>query len=117
MASSTIADWKQPYQGEPQYQGYEQQQYQHQQPPQQPPQQYPHQQYSNPDPTDPTPGQGGYGQPGNVAEGERGLGATLLGGSGGAFLGHKYGGGGLGTVGGLIAGAVGANLVENFTEK
>lgn len=51
------------------------------------------------------------GQPG--PEGERGLGASLLGGAAGAFAGHKMGGGGLGTVGGMIAGAIGANVLEH----
>ncbi|KAJ9619213.1 hypothetical protein H2203_008542 [Taxawa tesnikishii (nom. ined.)] len=51
------------------------------------------------------------------AEGERGLGATLIGGAGGAFLGHELGGGALGTIGGLIAGAIGANALENRHEK
>ncbi|KAK4989255.1 hypothetical protein LTR50_003361 [Elasticomyces elasticus] len=59
----------------------------------------------------------GYGGPGGAAEGEKGLGATLVGGAGGAFLGHELGGGPLGLIGGLIAGAVGANALENRHEK
>ena len=46
-------------------------------------------------------------------EDERGLGATLIGGSGGAFLGKKLGGGGLGTMGGGILGAVAANVLDH----
>ena len=60
--------------------------------------------------------QGQYGQtgvPGDPADGERGLGSTLIGGAGGAFLGNKMGGGALGTIGGLIAGAVGANMLSD----
>jgi len=65
------------------------------------------------------PGQAGYGQAGAVAgqEGDRGLGATLLGGAGGALLGHKTAGGGLGTLGGMLLGAIGANVLENKHEK
>lgn len=63
--------------------------------------------------------QGQYGQPGvpsgpgGPADGERGLGSTLIGGAGGAFLGNQLGGGALGTIGGLIAGAVGANMLSD----
>ena len=60
------------------------------------------------------PGQYGQpGAPGGPADGERGLGSTLIGGAGGAFLGNKMGGGALGTIGGLIAGAVGANMLSD----
>lgn len=45
--------------------------------------------------------------------GERGLGATLIGGAGGAFIGHELGGGALGTIGGIVAGAIGANMLEH----
>jgi hypothetical protein len=56
--------------------------------------------------------------PGNgPAEGERGIGASLIGAGGGGFLGHELGGGMLGAVGGAIAGAIGANLVEKQLEK
>ncbi|KAJ6127909.1 hypothetical protein N7471_009126 [Penicillium samsonianum] len=57
---------------------------------------------------------------GDSAEGERGLGATVLGGAGGAFVGHKVGKksdhGKLGAVGGALAGAVVANLAENLVK-
>ncbi|KAJ5113196.1 hypothetical protein N7456_001730 [Penicillium angulare] len=50
-------------------------------------------------------------------EGERGLGATVLGGTGGAVVGHHFGKksdhGTLGTVGGALAGAVLANMAGN----
>ena len=36
-----------------------------------------------------------------------------IGGAGGAFLGNKLGGGALGTMGGLIAGAIGANVLSD----
>ncbi|KAI9696744.1 MAG: hypothetical protein M1836_005106 [Candelina mexicana] len=52
------------------------------------------------------------GPPGGAGEGERGLGATLVGAAGGGFLGHELGGGALGTIGGAIAGVVGANALE-----
>ena len=48
---------------------------------------------------------------------EKGIGATLVGGGAGAFLGHELGGGALGTVGGMIAGAVGANALERRHER
>lgn len=48
------------------------------------------------------------------AEGERGLGSTLLGGTAGGFLGHKMAGGALGTVGGAVVGAVGANAANKM---
>ncbi|MCJ1255276.1 hypothetical protein MMC24_003092 [Lignoscripta atroalba] len=50
-------------------------------------------------------------------EGERGLGATLIGAGSGAFVGHELGGGTLGTIGGIIAGAVGANALEKHHKK
>ncbi|EED16676.1 conserved hypothetical protein [Talaromyces stipitatus ATCC 10500] len=50
-------------------------------------------------------------------ESERGLGATVVGATGGAFLGHKFaedsGHGTLGTIGGGVAGALLANAVES----
>lgn len=55
--------------------------------------------------------QQGYAQ--GQQEGDRGLGATLLGGAGGAFVGHKTAGGALGTLGGMVMGAIGANVLEN----
>lgn len=74
--------------------------------------QQPPQQYGGGYDANPHGGAPGAGGP----EGERGLGATLVGGAGGAFVGHKLGGGALGTVGGLIAGAIGANVLENHHE-
>jgi hypothetical protein len=53
------------------------------------------------------------GAPGGPAEGDRGLGSTLIGGASGAFLGNKLGGGALGTIGGLVAGAIGANVLSD----
>lgn len=49
--------------------------------------------------------------------GERGLGATVLGGAGGAFLGHKLEHGALGTIGGLAIGAIAANAFEHHEKK
>lgn len=40
-----------------------------------------------------------------------------MGSAGGAFIGHKLGGGALGTVGGLVAGAIGANLLDSKHDK
>ncbi|OOO13694.1 17 kDa surface antigen [Aspergillus oryzae] len=61
------------------------------------------------DPTNPE-----YGPKGE--EGEKGLGSTLVGGAGGAFVGHEDGKksdhGVLGTIGGAIAGAFAANLAS-----
>lgn len=51
----------------------------------------------------------GPGAPGD----ERGLGSTMLGGAAGGFAGHKMGGGFLGTAGGAVLGAVGANMVSH----
>jgi len=48
---------------------------------------------------------------------EKGLGGELAWSRWGAFLGHELFGGGLGTVGGVIAGAVGANILEKKHEK
>ncbi|KAE8309215.1 hypothetical protein BDV41DRAFT_439503 [Aspergillus transmontanensis] len=45
-------------------------------------------------------------------EGEKGLGSSILGATGGGFVGHKLGGGLLGTAGGALVGAVGANLAN-----
>ncbi|KAL3457021.1 hypothetical protein BJX64DRAFT_29121 [Aspergillus heterothallicus] len=59
--------------------------------------------------------------PGDPTEGERGLGATVVGGAGGAFVGHKVGKksdhGTLGAIGGAVAGAVVANLASNMMKK
>ncbi|KAI6087660.1 hypothetical protein F4821DRAFT_235595, partial [Hypoxylon rubiginosum] len=51
------------------------------------------------------------------ADGERGLGATLLGGGAGGFLGHKIGKGKLGTLLGGAVGAVAANMIEHKFER
>jgi len=52
-----------------------------------------------------------------LTQDEKGIGAGLLGGAGGAMLGHELGGGGIATIGGLIAGAIGANMLESRHEK
>ncbi|KAJ5358757.1 uncharacterized protein N7496_011170 [Penicillium cataractarum] len=56
------------------------------------------------------------GPAGVTPEGERGLGATVVGGAGGAFVGHHVGKksdhGTLGAVGGALAGAVMANMAS-----
>ncbi|KAE8419510.1 hypothetical protein BDV36DRAFT_294104 [Aspergillus pseudocaelatus] len=53
----------------------------------------------------------------NSAEGEKGLGSTIVGGAGGAFVGHEVGKksehGILGTIGGAIAGAIAANIASH----
>lgn len=47
------------------------------------------------------------------SEADRGLGATLIGGGGGAYLGKKLGGGSpLGAIGGSVVGALAANMLE-----
>ncbi|KAL2833154.1 hypothetical protein BJY01DRAFT_253571 [Aspergillus pseudoustus] len=55
---------------------------------------------------------------GPAEESEKGLGATVVGGAGGAFVGHKVGKksdhGTLGAIGGALAGAVAANLASNM---
>lgn len=52
-------------------------------------------------------------------EGERGLGATVLGGVAGAFFGHKAlkNHGTLGAIGGLVLGAVAANAFEHHEKE
>lgn len=47
-------------------------------------------------------------------EGERGLGSTVLGATGGGFLSHKLGAGMLGTAGGALAGAAGMNMANKL---
>ncbi|MCJ1483670.1 hypothetical protein MMC06_003838 [Schaereria dolodes] len=47
----------------------------------------------------------------------RGIGATLIGAGSGGFVGHELGGGPLATIGGMIAGAVGANALEHHHKK
>lgn len=51
------------------------------------------------------------------SEGERGLGAKIAGGAGGALLGHEFSDNVLGTLGGAVVGAVAANFVEKRHEK
>ncbi|RKF63565.1 hypothetical protein OnM2_024013 [Erysiphe neolycopersici] len=46
-------------------------------------------------------------------EGDRGVGATLIGGATGGFLAHKTGAGKVATVLGTVAGVVGANIIEH----
>ncbi|KAF1992219.1 hypothetical protein K402DRAFT_1293 [Aulographum hederae CBS 113979] len=65
----------------------------------------------------PTHDQQYNGPPGGAAEGDRGLGATLLGGAAGGFAGHKMGGGTLATLGSAVVGAWGANKLEDKHEK
>lgn len=55
------------------------------------------------------------GQPG--AEGERGIGAAVLGGGAGAFLGHEMGHGKMATLGGLAVGAIAAEVFEHHHKK
>ncbi|KAI0015013.1 hypothetical protein F4780DRAFT_784558 [Xylariomycetidae sp. FL0641] len=50
-------------------------------------------------------------------DGERGLGATLIGGGAGGVLGHKMGKGKLGTLLGSAVGAVAANIIEHKLEE
>ena len=54
---------------------------------------------------------------GGLSEKEKGFGASLLGGAGGAFVGHEVGGGALGTILGIGAGAIGAAFLEKDHEK
>lgn len=50
-------------------------------------------------------------------EQDRGLGATLMGGGAAGWAAHHAGGGVLGTVGGAVAGAIGANVLEHQFDK
>lgn len=50
-------------------------------------------------------------------EGERGLGATVLGGGAGAFLGHELGHSKMATLGGIAVGAIAANAFEHHHKK
>ncbi|KAF2216625.1 hypothetical protein CERZMDRAFT_104813 [Cercospora zeae-maydis SCOH1-5] len=53
-----------------------------------------------------------------ASEGERGLATNILGGAGGAFLGHKFGkGGAIGTIGGALVGAIAAQAAERHYAK
>ncbi|KAF9890651.1 hypothetical protein FE257_005782 [Aspergillus nanangensis] len=86
--------------------------------------------YSRPDPTQNYPypeGQTQWQDPSNPnnnpndPEAEKGLGSTVVGGAGGAFVGHKVGKqsdhGTLGAIGGAIAGAIAANLASNAVKN
>ncbi|KAL4960029.1 uncharacterized protein BDV14DRAFT_205141 [Aspergillus stella-maris] len=57
----------------------------------------------------------------NTEEGEKGLGSTVVGGTGGAFVGHQVGKksdhGTLGAIGGALIGAIGANVASNLVKK
>ncbi|EME81672.1 uncharacterized protein MYCFIDRAFT_197006 [Pseudocercospora fijiensis CIRAD86] len=57
--------------------------------------------------------QGGLQQSHVGQQDERGIGATVLGGAGGAFLGHEMGHGKLATLSGLAIGAIAANAFEH----
>ena len=59
----------------------------------------------------------GSGFDGPGQDGEKGLGATLVGGASGGFLAHKVGGGLLGSLAGAVAGAIGANALEHQHKK
>ena len=48
---------------------------------------------------------------------EKSIVTTLAGGAGGAYLGHEIGGGAIGAVGGLLAGALGARELEKRHER
>lgn len=50
-------------------------------------------------------------------EGERGIGATVLGGGAGAFLGHELGHSKMATLGGIAVGAIAANAFEHHHKK
>ncbi|KAF7189183.1 hypothetical protein HII31_09605 [Pseudocercospora fuligena] len=52
-----------------------------------------------------------------ASDGERGMGAQLLGGAAGALLGHKFADGALGTVGGAVLGAIASGAAERHYEK
>merc|ERR1712000_346866 len=58
---------------------------------------------------------GDQGQAG--PDGERGLGATLVGGGAAGWAAHKAGGGLLSSLAGAAAGAIGANLIEHKFKK
>jgi hypothetical protein len=51
------------------------------------------------------------------SEGERGLGAKLVGGAGGALLGRKFGKGTLGTMAGAVVGSIAATAIEKQIEE
>ncbi|KAL4789555.1 hypothetical protein BDV19DRAFT_394928 [Aspergillus venezuelensis] len=57
----------------------------------------------------------------NTEEGEKGLGSTIVGGAGGAFVSHQVGKksdhGTLGAIGGAVIGAIGANMASNMVKE
>ncbi|KAI1404985.1 hypothetical protein F4819DRAFT_48544 [Hypoxylon fuscum] len=69
--------------------------------------------HARPHSADPYSGDRGQHAQREGEEGEKGLGATLIGGGAGGFLGHKLGKGKLGTVLGSAVGAVAANMIEH----
>lgn len=50
-------------------------------------------------------------------EGQKGIGAQLLGGAAGGLIGHELGGGLIETFGGAVIGAIGAKVAEGQLEK
>ncbi|CAG9991075.1 unnamed protein product [Clonostachys byssicola] len=60
-----------------------------------------------------------HGQPEMMAgpDGERGLGATVVGGGAAGWTAHKAGAGMLGSLASAAAGAIGANFLENKLKK
>ncbi|EON69899.1 hypothetical protein W97_09163 [Coniosporium apollinis CBS 100218] len=63
---------------------------------------------------------GDYGVPGDSSgpqDGERGFLGNTVGAAAGGYTGHKLCGGPLGTIGGIIAGVVGANLLDKACDK
>lgn len=66
----------------------------------------------------PSPTKGGGKDIFRQGDGERGLASTILGGAAGAFLGNEVGHKGtLGTLGGALVGAIGANALEKQYDK
>ncbi|KAJ5725013.1 uncharacterized protein N7483_006370 [Penicillium malachiteum] len=61
--------------------------------------------------------QPGYAPGPGCAEGDKGLGSTLVGGAAGGYAGHQMAGGFLGTAGGAILGAVGMNMATHEVKK
>jgi hypothetical protein len=59
----------------------------------------------------------GRHEPATVPDGERGLGATIVGGGAGGWAARKAGKGVLGSLASAAAGAVGANLLEKQLKK
>jgi len=52
-----------------------------------------------------------------ASDGERGLAAKLAGGAGGAWIAHEKRAGALGTLGGIVVGALAGSILENQFEK